>query len=195
MTMRLLALALCAVVAPFTVAGDNPIPLNPEIRFDTTEGAFTLRLDGRRAPLTTRNFVAYVRSGFYDGLVFHRVIPGFMAQGGGMDKDLTEKPTGDPIPNESGNGLSNARGTIAMARTNDPHSATSQFFINLVDNKRLDPSPARWGYTVFGAVTEGMEVIDKIAAIPTGARGPFRSDVPQTDVVIISAKLSNDPNE
>ena len=122
--------------------------------------------------------------GHYDGTIFHRVKPGFMVQGGGYAADYSEKPTTNPIPNESGNGLSNQPGTIAMARTNLPHTATSQFFINVADNNRLDPSPSRWGYTVFGTVIEGMDVVDAIVAIPTGPGGPFPTDVPQTLVII-----------
>ena len=193
MTNRLLVLALLALTAATAVADDaKKIPLFPEVKFETSEGDFVVRLDGRRAPLTTRNFVGYVRDGHYTGTVFHRVIPGFMAQGGGFDKDLTEKPTRDPIANESGNGLSNLRGTIAMARTGDPHSGKAQFYINLVDNQRLDPSPRRWGYAVFGTVTEGMETLDKIAAIPTGGKGQFRSDVPETAVIIKQATVTNE---
>ncbi|MFK8015519.1 MAG: peptidylprolyl isomerase [Gammaproteobacteria bacterium] len=172
-------------------AGERP-PLFPKIQFETNAGDFIVQLDGRRAPLTVANFVKLVNSGHYNGTIFHRVIPGFMAQGGGFDSALSEKPTMKTVPNESGNGLSNRRGTIAMARTGDPHSATAQFFINLVDNGRLDPSPQRWGYTVFGEVfdenpnddVDPMAVLDAIAAIETGPKGRFRSDVPKTEVLI-----------
>lgn len=193
--MLLRALALClflSCTAP-ALAADVPMSPFPTVKLTTTEGDIVLRLDGRRSPYTVSNFLRYVQSGHYNGTVFHRVIPGFMVQGGGFDKDLTEKPAGTPIPNESGNGHSNIRGTVAMARTGDPHSATAQFFVNLVDNSRLDPSPRGWGYTVFGSVIEGMEVVDKIARIPTGAKGRFASDVPNKDVIITSAELV-DPN-
>jgi peptidyl-prolyl cis-trans isomerase B (cyclophilin B) len=159
-------------------------PPYPKVRVDTNVGSFELELDGPRAPLTVNNFMRYVREGGYEGSIFHRVIPGFMAQAGGLDGDFQEMDHFGPIPNESGNGLSNERGTIAMARSGDPHSATRQFFINLVDNTRLDPRPGGWGYAVFGRVTEGMEVVDRIAAIPTGPGGPFPTDVPQSPVVI-----------
>ncbi|MEM6640420.1 MAG: peptidylprolyl isomerase [Pseudomonadota bacterium] len=167
-------------------AGPGPFPT---VEFKTTQGTFRVQLNGRRAPLTVKNFLRYVEGGHYNGTIFHRVIGDFMAQAGGYDNDLTEKPTRNPVVNESGNGLSNTRGTIAMARSGDPHSATAQFFINLVDNQRLDPSPRRWGYTVFGEVVSGMDVLDKIALIETGPRGMFRSDVPKTAVIIESAAL------
>ena len=176
-------LALAAMQAP-VFASEARIPMFPRVSIETTQGNIVLELDGRRAPYTVSNFVTYARNGFYENTVFHRVIPGFMAQGGGMTTDLKEKPTSQPIPNESGNGLSNRRGTIAMARTSHPHSATAQFFINLADNARLDPNGSRWGYAVFGRVVEGMEVVDAIAEIPTGAAGPFRKDVPQVQVII-----------
>lgn len=161
----------------------------PKVAFDTTHGKIVLELDAAKAPATVANFLRYVRDGHYDGAIFHRVIPGFMAQGGGFDTEFNQLPTREPVANESKNGLSNARGTIAMARTSDPHSATAQFFINLVDNPRLDGSPERWGYTVFGRVVEGMETVDAIARVPTGPGGPFPTDVPQAPVVIKSATV------
>lgn len=167
------------------------IPLahaNTEVRMNTSMGSFTLALDEQAAPNTVANFVQYVKSGFYDGLVFHRVIRGFMIQGGGMSEDLVAKDTMEPIPNESNNGLSNERGTIAMARTANPDSATSQFFINLVDNARLDGSANHPGYTVFGKVIEGMDTVDKIAQVRTTTHYPFR-DVPVTPVVITHAEI------
>lgn len=157
---------------------------SPRVEMQTTAGKVVIELDATRAPETVRNFLAYVDKGFYDGLIFHRVIPGFMAQGGGYDTNYKLKEPDAPVSNESRNGLSNLRGTIAMARTADPHSANSQFFINLNDNTRLDGDEYDWGYTVFGKVVEGMQVIDQIAAIPTGPAGPFRRDVPQ-DMAII----------
>lgn len=165
--------------------------LFPHIEFQTSHGNFTVELHGRRAPHTVRNFVQYVVDGHYDGTIFHRVIPGFMAQAGGYDADMAEKPLREPVVNESGNGFQNVRGTIAMARTNDPHSATAQFYINLVDNPALDPNPKRWGYTVFGEVTAGIEVLDKIATIPTGAKGEFARDVPVEVVTIKKATITN----
>jgi cyclophilin family peptidyl-prolyl cis-trans isomerase len=137
-----------------------------------------------RRIITVGHFLKLVDSGFYDGLIFHRVIPGFMAQGGGYTPGLELKEDDAAIPNESGNGMSNMRGTIAMARTNDPHSANTQFFINVADNVRLDSSSNRWGYAVFGYVIEGMEVIDEIVAVRTGPQGKLRSDVPMVPVVI-----------
>jgi cyclophilin family peptidyl-prolyl cis-trans isomerase len=188
--MRSLALlVLSAVLAGAALAEGEPIPLFPKIALETNKGTIVVELDGNRAPITVANFVTYVRDGHYDGTIFHRVIPGFVAQGGGYGPDYAERPTRDPIPNESGNGLSNAEGTIAMARQNPPHTATSQFFINLADNEALDPNPRRWGYTVFGQVVEGMDVLAAIAAVPTGAAGPFSSDVPQAPIILEKARL------
>jgi len=164
---------------------------NPIASFKTSLGDFAVELYEDRSPGTVANFVAYVRDGFYDGTVFHRVIPGFMIQGGGMVPGMEEKDTKKPIANEADNGVSNKRGTIAMARTSDPHSATSQFFINVVDNGRLDHTAkdARgWGYCAFGAVVSGMETIDAIAKVRTGSRPPHQ-DVPVQDVVISSVVI------
>lgn len=162
----------------------------PFIEMETNQGTILLELDEDNAPATVANFLHYVNDGFYDATVFHRVISGFMIQGGGYDADLREKPTHEPIANEAHNGLKNKRGTIAMARTSDPHSATSQFFINLVDNDFLnaggnDP----YGYAVFGQVIEGMEVVDNIGQMPTTAQGPFTQDVPQQSVIILKARV------
>ena len=188
--MRSSLFVLILVLAMTGLAAEEP-PLSayPRIEVRTNQGAFTLELDGPRAPVSVSNFVRYVREGAYEGSIFHRVIPGFMAQGGGYDQEFQQLPFRGVIPNESGNGLSNERGTISMARTGDPHSAARQFFINLVDNTRLDPRPGGWGYAVFGRVVEGMETVDKIAAIPTGPGGPFPGDVPQSPVVIESVEL------
>jgi peptidyl-prolyl cis-trans isomerase A (cyclophilin A) len=158
------------------------------VQLNTSLGAIELELDAEKAPATVANFIGYVKNGHYDGLIFHRVIPGFMIQGGGMDAEMAPRATGAPVRNESANGLSNLRGTIAMARTRDPDSATSQFFINTVDNQRLDGMPGRPGYTVFGKVAKGMEVVDRISQVATTSRPPFR-DVPVTPVVIESATL------
>lgn len=165
----------------------------PRVALHTNLGDIIIELDPVKAPLSSENFLTYVKDGFYNGTVFHRVIDNFMAQGGGFTADLQQKPTRAPIRNEANNGLSNLRGTIAMARTGDPHSANSQFFINLVDNPRLDhvneQSGMTWGYAVFGKVVEGMDVVDKIRAIPTGGQGPFRTDVPTQAVVIERAEV------
>ena len=166
----------------------DKVPAHPYVEMVTSEGTIILELDGRQAPITVGHFLKLVDDGFYDGTVFHRVIPGFMAQGGGHTPDLKIKEGVDGIPNESGNGLSNVRGTIAMARTGDPHSANSQFFINVADNSRLDPRKAgnagSWGYTVFGQVIQGMEVVDKIVAVQTGPGGRFPQNVPVVPIVI-----------
>lgn len=157
----------------------------PRVRFDTTMGSFVVQLASERAPLTVENFLKYARSGFYSGTVFHRVIDNFIAQGGGYGADLKLKPPGNPhVVNESGNGLNNRRGTIAMARTGNPHSANCQFYLNLADNPDLDPLPSRWGYTVFGEVVEGMDVVDRIGHVATGAGGEFGQDVPLKAIVI-----------
>ncbi len=159
-----------------------------KVLIKTNLGDMTVELYPDKAPKTVENFLAYVNAGFYDGTIFHRVIDNFMIQGGGFTRDLRQKPTRPAIANEAKNGLSNLRGTLAMARTGDPNSATAQFFINVVDNPRLDytsdANGATWGYCVFGKVTSGAEIIDKIKAVPTGAQGPFKSDVPTTPVVI-----------
>lgn len=156
-----------------------------QILIETSMGNISLELDADKAPKSAANFAQYAKDGHYDGLVFHRVISGFMIQGGGYDEKYAQRKTRAPIENEAKNGLLNKRGTIAMARTNDPHSATSQFFINHVDNASLDfPSFDGWGYAVFGKVTAGMDVVDKIAATPTGPGRPFGRDMPVTQVLI-----------
>lgn len=157
---------------------------------ETSLGNIEIELDGEKAPETTKNFLQYVDDKFYDGVIFHRVIPGFMAQGGGMDEKMNEKKTRAPIKNEATNGLKNKKGTVAMARTNDPHSASAQFFINLVDNDFLDhtsPTPRGWGYAVFGKVTSGMDVVEKMATVPRGSQG-MHDDVPKTPIVIKSVR-------
>jgi len=162
------------------------------IRFETSLGAFTVELFDKEAPLSAQNFLEYAESGHFDNTVFHRVIPGFVIQGGGMTADMKQKPTREPIRNESTNGLKNRRGTLSMARTNDPHSATSQFFVNLVDNAFLDPGKGGAGYAVFGHVIEGMSVIDAIAKVKTARRG-MHDDVPVEPVVVTSAKPITPP--
>ena len=162
------------------------------VKMDTSKGVIMLELDAEKAPLTVANIEAYIKDGFYDGVIFHRVIPNFMVQGGGMNPDMSEKADKRPsVKNEANNGLKNDRGTLAMARTNDPHSASSQFFINLKDNDFLNftsESPAGWGYAVFGKVTGGMDVVDAIAAVQTGQKG-YHGDVPTETITIESMTI------
>lgn len=158
-----------------------------QVKFETSLGNFTVQLNKAKAPVTVENFLSYVKEGFYEGTIFHRVIPGFMAQGGGMTADMKQKPNHAPIKIEADNGLPNKRGSIAMARTSDPNSATSQFFVNFIDNAFLNyksPTTQGWGYTVFGEVTEGMDVIDAMGKIPTGP-----GDVPKTTITITKATV------
>ena len=184
---NILFILLFLFLSPLAMAADK-VPAHPHIEMQTSLGTIKLELDGKQAPLTVAHILQLVDSGSYDGTVFHRVIPGFMVQGGGFTPGLKLKEATVTIPNESGNGLSNLRGTIAMARTGDPHSANSQFFINVADNDRLDPAKdamrGRWGYTVFGVVIEGMEVIDEIVNSKTGPGGQFAKDVPVVPVII-----------
>ena len=157
------------------------------IRFETSHGPFTIELFPKEAPVTVENFLRYVDDGFFEGTIFHRIVPGFVIQGGGLTSDLSQKKTHPPVRNEAGNGVRNQRGTLSMARTDEIHSATSQFFVNLADNDFLDQRPGQYGYAVFGHVTEGMDVIDKIAKVATGKR-KGHSDVPTQDVLIKSAR-------
>ncbi len=164
---------------------------NPIIKMETSKGTITLELDAKNAPLSTASFVSYVEDGFYDGIIFHRVIPNFMIQTGGMNPDMSEKPNKGHVQNEANNGLKNDRGTLAMARTPDPHSASSQFFVNLKDNDFLNftsETSAGWGYAVFGKVTDGMDVVDEIAKVKTGNHGGH-GDVPLEAVTIIKASV------
>lgn len=161
------------------------------IKLHTSLGTIEIELDAEKAPATVANFEQYVRDGHYDNTIFHRVIDGFMIQCGGFEPGMNQKPTRKPVDNEAANGLKNKRGTVAMARTNDPHSATAQFFINIADNDFLDfksPSGSGWGYCVFGKVSGGMDVVDKIRAVRTVTRG-FHQDVPAEDVLITSAEI------
>jgi cyclophilin family peptidyl-prolyl cis-trans isomerase len=168
----------------------DAVPAGPQrVRFETTMGAFTVEVDPVRAPLTAASFLQYARDQHYDGTIFHRIVGNFVIQGGGYLPDGTEKPVRGGVPNESGNGLSNRRGTVALARTGDPHSGTSQFYVNVADNIALDPSPSRWGYAVFGRVVEGMDVIDRIASVATGSRVTFEEDTPLQPVVITTARI------
>jgi cyclophilin family peptidyl-prolyl cis-trans isomerase len=165
-----------------------------QVQLNTSVGPITLELADDKAPRTVDNFLTYAREGFYNGTIFHRVIDGFMIQGGGFTAGFQQKPTRAPVPNEADNGLKNLRGTIAMARTSDPNSATAQFFINVKDNAALDyksSTPQGWGYAVFGKVIDGMEVVDKIRQVPTGAGGPGNrfSDVPTIPVVLESVTI------
>jgi cyclophilin family peptidyl-prolyl cis-trans isomerase len=186
----LLVLAQAAPAASPAAPTPTPAPAGPVVVIETSHGDITVALNPTKAPLTVDNFLAYVKSGFYAGTIFHRVIPNFMIQGGGMDAKLVEKPTRPPVKNEARSGLRNLRGTIAMARTSDPHSATSQFFINLKANHALDFGVSRdgWGYTVFGEVIDGMAVVDRIAGVPTTSRG-VHDDVPRMDVTIKAIRL------
>ena len=161
-----------------------------KVRLTTSKGPIVLELDEENAPATVKNFLQYVRDGHYDNTVFHRVIDGFMIQGGGMSPGMKQKPTRPPVANEAANGLKNRKHTVAMARTSDPHSATAQFFINVADNDFLDykgPSPQGWGYTVFGKVVEGADTVDKIRTVATGRSG-MHENVPTEDVVITKAE-------
>ena len=180
-------LALSCLAGGAAQAADGP-----RVTFETTQGSFVLELDRSSAPDTVENFLRYVRDGFYRGTVFHRVIQGFMIQGGGFTKGFRQRPTQAPIRNEADRAGPNERGTIAMARTSDPHSATAQFFINVVDNDFLDhhgKTARGWGYTAFGRVVKGMDTVDRIAALPTGSGGPFPKDVPLEAVVIHDTRV------
>ena len=180
----LLAGCLLAVVGT-PALGDEPAPAEvAKVRIETNLGNFVVQLEPVRAPLTTANFLWYVKNGHYTGTVFHRVISNFVAQAGGYDEKYQLKTVRAAVPNESGNGLSNKRGTIGLARSDFAHSGNAQFYVNLTDNDDLDPTPLRWGYAVFGHVTEGLEIADRIGHTPTGAAGPWPKDAPLDPVVI-----------
>ncbi|MFA9461326.1 peptidylprolyl isomerase [Thiohalorhabdus sp. Cl-TMA] len=181
-------LALAVMLAAPAGAAEK----GPRVRLETTKGPVVLALYPERAPKTVDNFLGYVRDGFYDGTIFHRVVPGFVVQGGGFTKDLRHKPTREPIPNEADNGLTNEAGTISMARTSDPHSATSQFFLNLTDNPPLNhraKTQRGWGYAVFGEVVAGMETVRAMGKVPTGPKGRFPRSVPRQPIVIEKATI------
>lgn len=186
----LAGLALVGFFAVGVTGAEAADEKKPVVVIDTSQGAISVELDAEKAPVTVENFLKYVDAGFYNDTVFHRVIPGFMIQGGGMTADMQEKPTNPPIQNESGNGLSNVRGSIAMARTNNPNSATSQFFINVADNKQLDSYGG--GYAVFGKVTAGMDVVDKIVGVRTTSKSGHQ-DVPVEPVTIKSIQRQGKP--
>ena len=178
-------------VALIPRAAYPPPTMGTTVVVETSHGTINLQLEDEKAPKTVQNFLSYVDAGHYDGTVFHRIIDGFMAQGGGFDESYNKKPTKAPVENEAFNGLKNTKGTVAMARTSDPHSATAQFFINVSDNAFLDhksKNGSEWGYTVFGKVTSGMDVVDKIRGVKTGAQGPFDKDAPLQPVVIRSIR-------
>lgn len=195
MFTRILMLVLTLLAAPVLAA---PLPAGdsaaseagerPRVLFETSLGPVTIELYPDRAPVTVANFLAYVDSGFYDGTLFHRVVPNFVVQGGGFDTRYEQKPTRKPIANEAGNGLANRRGTLSMARTADPNSATSQFFINLVDNRSLNRGPGGAGYAVFGEVIKGMEIVDQMVAAPQGAHRGVFVNAPNEPIVIVRAK-------
>ena len=182
--------------APASSAAAPAATAHPQVAIKTSQGDFVIELFPDKAPKTVANFLQYVKSGFYDGTVFHRVIPGYLIQGGLYTRQLTPKRTQPPIPDEADNGLSNLRGTVAAARGPEPDSATAQFFVNIVDNPRLDyvgnQNGMTWGYAVFGKVVQGMDVVEKIDNLPTGPQGPFIGDVPRPLVIIESAKLIGD---
>jgi peptidyl-prolyl cis-trans isomerase A (cyclophilin A) len=189
---RIAALTLCLGLAATAAIAAEDVP--PKVKFATTAGDFVLEVYPDKAPKTVENFLQYVKDKHYDGTIFHRVINNFMVQGGGFDTSYVQKATRAPVTHEGREALAkggprNVVGTVAMARTNDPNSATAQFFINVKDNAFLDPSPQSPGYTVFGKVVSGMDVVEKIKSMPTGPGGPFPSDVPRTPVVITSATL------
>ena len=203
LTSTVLALAVLAaqaappaapVQAQVPAPDAKPTPDGAVIALETTMGVIQIQLYGTKSPLSSRNVLNYVKTGYYNGTIFHRVMPGFMNQGGGMDAKMAEKPTGAPIRNEARNGLSNTRGSVAMARTNAPHTATSQFFINVRDNIKLDfgISPDGWGYAVVGEVLSGMDIVDAIVNVPTDRVGPHEN-VPIKPVVITKVRVVSEP--
>jgi peptidyl-prolyl cis-trans isomerase B (cyclophilin B) len=193
LTLMLCTLLMLSTGQSFAAkTADNAEEKMPRVRLVTTLGDIVIELDQAKAPKSVENFLTYVNDGFYNGTIFHRIIDGFMVQGGGFTQDFKKKAVRAPIENEANNGLKNLNGTVAMARTNDPHSATAQFFINVTNNGFLNhrsPTPRGWGYAVFGKVVEGLEVVDALRRTPTGSGGPFRKDVPRTPMVIQSATL------
>ena len=191
MTLKFLSFWKPLVVLSAAAAAPGALAAQPQVDLKTSAGTIRLELYPAKAPRTVENFLQYVKDGHYNGTVFHRVIPGFMIQGGGFDRAYKQKATRDPIPNEAKNGLTNDLGSIAMARTNAPHSASAQFFINLKNNDFLNAAAAQdgWGYAVFGKVVSGLDVVTGIAKAPTGPGGPFPTDVPRQPIVIESATV------
>ena len=189
--MRKISLMLCLLLLPQLLAAQDAASAAgaQRVRVVTTAGSFVIELDHNRAPRTVDAFMKYVKEGFYSGVIFHRLVAGFIAQAGGYTPDMQPKAVTENVVNESGNGLSNLRGTVGFARSNEPHSGTSQFYVNLADNVDLNPRPTRWGYAVFGKVVEGMEVVDDIGHRPTGGGGPFQSSVPVEPIVIQRIEL------
>src|SRR5512134_2688426 len=193
MQLTTVAFLLAQAAAPADAPAPLPAPKGPFVTLEVTQGrqplgTITMALDREKAPVSVENFLEYVKAGHYDGTVFHRVMPGFMIQGGGYTPEMEEKPTRPPIVNEARNGLRNSRGAIAMARLDDPNSASSQFFVNLRDNHRLDFGISGAGYAVFGRVVEGMEIVDRIAMVPRTSRGQHEN-VPEMPIVIRRARL------
>ena len=181
---------LILLLLPCLILGQDRVPAHPYVKLETTLGNIILELDGNRAPITVTNFLKLTKSGYFDGTIFHRVIKNFVIQGGGYTPGLKLKePDDKEIFNESGNGLRNVPGTIAMARTSEPHSATAQFYINLANNKSLNPQPNRWGYAVFGYVIEGMDIVEQISKSPTGPQGDLQRDVPLIPIIIKKAYI------
>lgn len=183
---------LLSAIVPSSHAAEKTPPKEPappkvapvDVQVTTSMGSFVIELNAERAPLTVAQFLKYVDQGFYSGTVFHRAIPSFIIQGGGYDADYKLKGNPPKVVNESGNGLTNQRGTVGLARPPEPHNGDVQFYVNLADNAALDPNPSRWGYAVFGKVVQGMDVVDAIAQVPTGAKGPFKENVPLKTVTI-----------
>jgi cyclophilin family peptidyl-prolyl cis-trans isomerase len=184
---------LLGAALPAARAAELPPGSPPTVRVVTSMGDFVIELDPERAPLTVADFLRYVSEGHYTGTIFHRVIANFLIQGGGFGTDYVPRPAHEPIPNESGNGLMNVRGAVGLARGAGPHTGDAQFFVDLADNPDLNPLPTRWGYAVFGHVTEGMDVVDRIGFVATGAVGPLKKDVPVKPVVIERVVLLNPP--
>ena len=189
--MRIVSLLLCLLLAPHLLSAQDAQPVEgaPRVRVVTSAGNFVIELDRNRAPRTVEAFLKYVQEGFYSGVIFHRVVAGFIAQAGGYTPDMQPKAVTENVVNESGNGLSNLRGSVGFARSNEPHSGTSQFYVNLADNVDLNPRPTRWGYAVFGKVIEGMEVVDDIGHRPTAGGGPFDRNVPVEPIIIQRIEL------
>ena len=196
LALALAAACACLLVGQPAARADDAVPSsNPEVRVTTNMGSFVIELYPDRAPLTVADFLRYVHEGFYTNTIFHRIVANFVVQGGGHDANppYALKPTYPPVVNESGNGLQNKRGAVGLARAAGAHTGNAQFYINLVDNPELDPLPTRWGYAVFGQVVEGMDVVDRIGVVPTGAFGPFKSDAPLKPVIIQSVEVITPP--